>query len=436
MAHGRRRESARRPRAAIDKALADSRKYNVKSLDTLLDDAERAKVAKGKVVSFLKELPGSPVKLGVGIGVIDFPPAVVIQVLNDFEHYKGCMPYVKESRVDHTETRGDVIQYFLEIKAPLVASRRMTAKLFTEENVDGIPGTMYNSWSLVPGGDSNLPVNDGSWKLVPYGPDGQKTLAFYTVITDPGGSIPNWMKNKSTEIAMPGVYEAIAKRAAAGLKAGDYELPPPEDRVDKDLKDLIAATASLDAAYVENLPQGKKENLLKGNTLTKMKDVEGTWTKMAQAVAIFDAPPRQVYKTITDYGQYKDFISCVAESTVDPERSKGNVVFVSQRLDFGVIFVKNRFYTIKLTDQENLNGKKGTYFIQWVLDNSKKHNVIKNVGSWKLVPFGEGGSKTLVFYTVMADPGGFSPWFWKNLAAEKAVNKVIKQIGTRASGGK
>jgi ribosome-associated toxin RatA of RatAB toxin-antitoxin module len=236
-------------------------------------------------------------------------------------------------------------------------------------------------------------------------------------------------------VAIPGVYEAIQKRAGEGLKSGTYEMPPPEGQVEKAIREMIAKTRNLDASYPNSLPESEKNDLLAGSVLVSMEDVTGTWLNMGQAVAIFDAPPDRVFRTVADYGTYRAYIPYVVESAVDGQRSKGNVVFLQQRLDFGLILLKDRFYTIQLTQEENPDGKQGTYFIQWTLDPSKPHNVIKNAGSWKLVPYGDHGSKTLVFYTVMADPGGFSPWFWKNLSVKKAVTKVLEAIERRAEIG-
>jgi len=416
---------------ALDKALAESRHYDVRTLDTL-SESDREDLEKGKTVAILEEIPGSPVKIGRGIGVLPYPPVVVVQVLNDFEHYKDCMPFTKESTVDQSRSGGDVIYYYSEVKAPLVSKRYFGLKVVTEENPDGQPGTFYNSWTLDPNKESNLHLSNGSWKLVPYGPKGEKTLAFYTVITDPGGNIPDFIKNKSTEVAIPGVYEAITKRAAEGLKAGDYELPPPEDQVEKAIHAMITRTRNLDTGTVDALPEDEKKELLEGGLLLSMEDVKGTWLRMGQAVAIFDAPPDRVFRTVVDYGTYKDYIPYVAESTVDAKRSTDREVYLRQRLDFGLILLKDRFYTIKLTQHEDLDGKKGTYFVEWVLDPTREHNVVKNVGSWKLVPYGKDGKRTLVFYTLMADPGGFSPWFWKNLSVKKAATKVLKAIERRA----
>jgi ribosome-associated toxin RatA of RatAB toxin-antitoxin module len=328
-----------------------------------------------------------------------------------------------------------VVYFYSEIKAPMVSKRYFGLKVVTEENVDGQQGTYYNSWSLDPEKKSNLYLSSGSWKLVPYGPGGKKTLTFYTVITDPGGSIPDFLKNKSTEVAIPGVYEAITKRAAEGLKSGAYKLPPPEDQVEKAILGMIAKTRNLDASTLDSLPPDEKKELKEGDFLVSMEDVKGTWLNMGQAVAIFNAPPDRVFRTVVDYGAYKDYIPYVVESEVDDQRSKGKNVYLRQRLDFGLILLKDRYYTIQLTQNENLDGKKGTYFIQWVLDPTREHNVIKNVGSWKLVPYGDEGARTLVFYTLMGDPGGLSPWFWKNLSVKKAVKKVLRAIEKRAEIG-
>ena len=417
--------------AALDRALEESRGYDVPTLDTL-GPSERSRVDGGRTVAILEEIPGSPVKIGRGIGIIPYPPVVVVQVLNDFEHYKQVMPYTRESIVDKERSGGDVIYFYSEIKAPLVAVRYFGLKIVTEEKVDGVPGTFFNSWTLDPEKESNLYLSSGSWKLVPYGPDGGRTLAFYTVITDPGGSIPDFVKNRSTEVAIPGVYEAIAKRAAEGLASGIYELPPPEDQVERAVRQLIAETRGWDASYVDSLPAGDGKRLLEGDFLVSMEDVQGTWLKMARGVSVFRAPPDRVYRTIADYNTYARYIPYVAESTVDAARSTQTEVYLYQRLDFGIILVKDRYYTIRLTHHADLHADEDAYFIEWVLDPSREHNVIKNAGSWKLVPLGPDGTRTLVFYTVMADPGGFSPWFWKNLSARKALVHVLQAIQMRA----
>jgi len=61
----------------------------------------------------------------------------------------------------------------------------------------------------------------------------------------------------------------------------------------------------------------------------------------------------------------------------------------------------------------------------------KPSNINRTCGSWKLLPYGDDGTRTLVFYTVLADPGGLSPWFWRNISAKKAVQNVFDALKER-----
>jgi len=253
------------------------------------------------------------------------------------------------------------------------------------------------------------------------------------VITDPGGDIPNFIKDKSTKIGIPSVFEAITDRAREGLAAKLYRLPLPEDKVDLLLRARVEETRKLDAAALQALSPEDREQVLKGEILITMNDVEGTWVKMARAVMLVDLPSGRLWEVITAYGQYQDYIPYVEESRVDQGRSRGNVASLSYRLHFLVFpFIKDRYLTVNLTEEQDLGGAKGVDFLQWELDPARPANVNKNCGSWKLVPYGEKGEKTLVFYTLLADPGGLSPWFWKNLSAKSAVNKVLNAIVERA----
>ncbi len=419
-------------RAALKKELADSRHFQEKTL-LEFDRGDREEIKKGKVVAILQDIPGSPVKIGKGVGVIDEPPAVVMQVITDLNNYKTFMPFTKESEVDLKRSGGDVIYFYSKLKVPLVDDRFYTLKMTSEENVDGLSGSFFISWSLDPEKEANLYLNSGSWKLVPYGPDGNKTLAFYTVITDPGGNIPNFIKNKSTKVGVPSVFEAITKRAREGMKSGLYHPPLPVDKMDRLLSEKVRQTRGLDISFLETLSEKDRKELEEGEILLSMKDVEGTWVKMGQAVAIFPVPTEKMWTLITAFDEYKEYIPYVEESTVDAEKSRGNVTYLYERLHFVVFpFIKDRYFSVKLSEEENVGGKAGTYFLQWKLNPAVEANVNENCGSWKLVPYGDKGEQTLLFYTILADPGGLSPWFWKNLSARKAGRKVLTAIGERA----
>ncbi len=425
-------EGTEAAKAALSKELAASRSLQENSLNAF-KKGDQKKVRAGKVVAILEDIQGSPVKIGKGIGVIPYPPLVVMQVIADLNSYKDFMPFTKESKVDLKRSGGDVIYFYSRLDVPFIDDRYYTLKMTEEENVDGHRGTFFFFWSLDPEQKSNLFLNSGSWKLVPYGADGGKTLAYYTVVTDPGGNIPNFIKNKSTKVGVPSVFEAITERAEEGLSSGLYKRPVPEDKVDLLLRQRVKETRDLDVTHLEKLPQEDREQVLHGEFLLSMSDVEGTWVKMVHTVALFDVPSSRLWKAITAFNEYKDFIPYVAESRVEPERSSGGTTYFFSRLHFLVFpLIKDRYYTVAIAQEENLDGKEGVFFLQWWLDPTQKANVNKNCGSWKLVPYGEQNEKTLVFYTILADPGGLTPWFWKNLSARTAMKKVLRAIEQRA----
>ena len=60
-----------------------------------------------------------------------------------------------------------------------------------------------------------LSRNDGYWVLEPSD-DGKTTNVTYYVYTDPGGAIPKFIKNRANSSAVPDVFAAVRKKAAAG----------------------------------------------------------------------------------------------------------------------------------------------------------------------------------------------------------------------------
>lgn len=409
----------------LQKALAESRQLSLKSLGEI----SRKKIEKGEVAARLEDIPESPVKIGIGIGIIPYPPEVIWQALNDYDNYQDFMPFTGESKVDLSRSRGDVVYFYSKLSFPLISDRYYSLKITSEENVEGVPGTFFISWSLDPEKESNLYLNSGSWKLLPYGDSGQKTLAFYTVVTDPGGSIPDFLKNKSTATGIPSVFKAISNRVREGLSAGIYRLPLPEDKLDMFLRKEVAETRSLNPSDLEKLSQEEKSALVNGEVLISMAEVKGSRVKIARAMALIETSPSRLWEIITAYEQYADFMPYVAESRIDPERSKGNATFLSYRLHFRIYpYIRDRYFTLKLMQEENPAGQPGSYFLHWWLDPTSPSNINSSCGSWKLIPHSMDGSQTLVFYTIFTDPGGSSPWFWKNISAKKAVRNVFEAI--------
>jgi hypothetical protein len=55
-------------------------------------------------------------------------------------------------------------------------------------------------------------VDEGSWLLEPVGPAGASTQATYQIFTDSGGTLPAFLANRGSQMAIPRLFEAIRKQ--------------------------------------------------------------------------------------------------------------------------------------------------------------------------------------------------------------------------------
>lgn len=201
-----------------------------------------SKLAAGEIIVFSKEIPGKSVKCVEMMGVIDAPPEIVWEVINDVNNFKNFMPRTRNSMAVAPE------------KIPLILQKRPTQAAEVEKLLGPIPAdpasyrvpggsyTVYfysdlnfpwpcnnrwyiikgvkdetkaaqhyyhSSWSLVIG---NLKENSGEWLLEPFGP--AKTKAVYRLCTDPGGGIPKFLVKQGTCSTLPQIIKAVRKRAA------------------------------------------------------------------------------------------------------------------------------------------------------------------------------------------------------------------------------
>jgi hypothetical protein len=167
---------------------------------------------------YVREKAGIDVKEVKAVGQIDAPPARVFEVVTDYEHQVGNMPYVQDQAV-FSRTSDDVV-FWAVADFPLVSRRDWILKSHLEKN---LPGGVYRAhWdptavaNVPAAGDGviRLKVNSGSWTMEPLD-GGRRTLATYQLLTDPGGSIPTFIANKANTKALPELFARVRKRAEA-----------------------------------------------------------------------------------------------------------------------------------------------------------------------------------------------------------------------------
>ena len=184
-----------------------------------LTAAELKDLKDGEILTALIDVPSNPVKKGIGVAVVDAKPAKVFAQLGDYANLKDFMPYVKKTTVDAVEGNVTTVSFVLEFPLGL-AGRNYQLKLTDgPKEYDGVK-VLVSEWVYT--GKGNIIDTTGQWELAPWGTD--KTLVRYTVFTDPGGSFPNWIKNKASKTALTNVITAVRDR----VKSKDAKEPPAE----------------------------------------------------------------------------------------------------------------------------------------------------------------------------------------------------------------
>jgi ribosome-associated toxin RatA of RatAB toxin-antitoxin module len=163
-----------------------------------------------------------------------------------------------------------------------------------------------------------------------------------------------------------------------------------------------------------------------GETLSVLREVEGSPVKEAKAMALVTATPEQVHNTVSDPSAFPQFMPYVKKTEVT--RRQGNEVEVNYVLDFPWP-VGDRHYTLTEKSEITKSGSRTLYSLRW------KHiagtgNINSTYGSWHIARYDD--TRTLVLYTVFTDPGGRVPNWARNAATSVATPKVMRAVARRA----
>lgn len=167
------------------------------------------------LVVFTKDVPKG--RKIIAVGDVDASPEAVSKVVGDFSHYPDFMPYVKEAKIVSRKSDNEFVAYTL-LSPPLVDDRDYAIKVTAAPGTAQNGGVFTTAWTAVPEAEParadvvRVTLNDGEWRMEPLD-GGKRTKLTYTLLTHPGGSIPNWVANKSNTKAIPDLFAAIRKRA-------------------------------------------------------------------------------------------------------------------------------------------------------------------------------------------------------------------------------
>ncbi|HEX8873908.1 MAG TPA: SRPBCC family protein [Nitrosospira sp.] len=153
------------------------------------------------------------------------------------------------------------------------------------------------------------------------------------------------------------------------------------------------------------------------------------------ATAEVQAPPEVVFKVVTDFEHYGDFMPYVEESRVLTRKGDNEAVTYAR---IAPPFVSERDYPLKVRMTRGSPSNGGVYKLEWTANSEAKPEVegvvrVKlNEGSWLAEPL-DGGKRTRLTYTLLTNPGGLIPAFVVGLSNTIAIPELFKAVKKRAA---
>lgn len=184
---------------------------------------------------------------------------------------------------------------------------------------------------------------------------------------------------------------------------------------------------------------------------TYYREIKGSGTREVLMIGILNTDPKNCFDIVGDYLNFPSFMpyikytKIIHSEKIDENKTINYVFFY-----LNPPLVSARYYTLKLNDEKNADGKPGVFRSQWKLEKGQYRktpndaeikNHIKtgwqdpietafNNGYWQFEPE-ENGTKTRVSYYVWTNPGGSIPNWIANKANTVALPELWKALKER-----
>ena len=211
--------------------IAVSPLFSLPQQDLKLNEKMEGKLLRGKILSSVEQLPDSKTHKCQAMGIVYYPIKKVWAALGEYNHYSEFMPHttvaflidpaaickfenreitdwkqfekdVENYKIDHFGTNPFYFYNRFNIPWPW-KDRHYILKMVRNDT------EYFSHWIEIIG---NTKENRGSWKLVPFKGNERKTLAIYTLFTDPGIRLSPKLSKIGTKIVLPGTIKALRKR--------------------------------------------------------------------------------------------------------------------------------------------------------------------------------------------------------------------------------
>lgn len=181
---------------------------------------------------------------------------------------------------------------------------------------------------------------------------------------------------------------------------------------------LIGAAFVAALAVPHTAHSQSRSKLAQGHIHARFVEVEGYDTPKAIVKAVINAPPKKVWSVVGDCHNYKKTFNRVSNSKLIKKQGNKHICLVEVDMPFPLS---------DLTAITSAIHKEGpeVYSRKWHL---LRGDYTINSGSWTLKPFDEAGTRTLVHYTLHAEPNTAVPDWVRLKAQESTFPKMIERL--------
>jgi ribosome-associated toxin RatA of RatAB toxin-antitoxin module len=198
----------------------------------------------------------------------------------------------------------------------------------------------------------------------------------------------------------------------------------------------LALAAALPAAALEAKSPGPgwEEAKRADDLVVFAKENPSVGSRDVHAVSEMGVAPEAVFRAVTDYAHYADYMPYVKEARV-LERKSETRVSVYAHISPPLVDDRDWAIDVTLTPGSAANG--GVFKTEWqgipdavpVRDGIVR--VRTNKGSWTIEPL-DGGRRSRVTYRVSTHPGGSIPSWVANKSNTVAIPDLLKAVRKRA----
>jgi len=151
----------------------------------------------------LLDTPGSKIKTAEALFLVKASPDAVYRIITDYNHYPEFMPNIAKTTILQKSGTATRCKFTLKI-----ALFEIEYTLSLKSDINSRPYSL--AWDFIEGD-----INDttGAWLIEKDGEEGNYSLVHYTVHTDPGRLVPDWIANKLSSESIPDMIAAIRTRA-------------------------------------------------------------------------------------------------------------------------------------------------------------------------------------------------------------------------------